>query len=146
MPSCIADVLVDNPLYPAGVCRAVKTFRSSKPFRGSINERQIKFAEFVDAMNTALDMNVGIVFHQPECQNSFNSGVDCRGDRPVIVIVGKLSIATLFYCYAGCMAEDDPQMADHWGRMKWAANLFKRFFPRSFSGIDTSGTFLVRNA
>jgi len=146
MPSCIADVLVDNPLYPAGVCRAVKSLRNSKPFRGTYSERCQKFEQFVSDMNEALDMDIGIAFAHEDRQNSFNSGVDCRGDRPVIVIVGKLSIATLFYCYAGCMAQDDPQMEDHWGRMKWAANLFKRFFPRSFSGIDTSGTFLVRNA
>ena len=145
MPASIADVLVDNPLFPAGVCRAAKTLRRSKPFRGTYSERCQKFEQFVTDMNEALDMNVGIAFAHEECGNSFSSGVDNRGDRPVIVIVGKLSIATLFYLYAGCMAEDDPQMADHWGRMRWAANLFKRFFPVSFSGIDTSGEFLVRN-
>lgn len=145
MPASIADVLVDNPLFPAGVCRAAKTLRRSKPFRGTYSERCQKFEQFVTDMNEALDMNVGIAFAHEDCANSFNSGVDTRGDRPVIVIVGKLSIATLFYLYAGCMAEDDPQMADHWGRMRWAANLFKRFFPVSFRGIDTSGEFLVRN-
>jgi hypothetical protein len=59
-------------------------------------------------------------------------------------MVGKLSATTLLYLYAGCMAEYDSRMTGHWGRMKWAANLMKRFFPRSFLGLDTSGIFLLR--
>lgn len=145
-PNCIADVIVDNPLFPAEVCRAIKAFARSKPFRGDVSERQDKFRAFVEAMNAALDMNVGLEFTFPEVENSFHSGIDRNGDAPTIVMVGKLSVATILYLYAGCMVDDDPRMADHWGRMRWAANAFKRFFPRSFAGIDTTGMFLTRNA
>lgn len=145
-PTCVADVLVDDPRFPADVCRALKALARSKPFAGTIEERQVKFVAFVDAMNAALDMNVGIEFIAPEFENSFNSGIDLNGPDPKIVMVGKLSVATLLYLFAGCMANDDPRMADHWGKMRWAANAFKRFFPRSFAGIDVSGPFLTRNA
>jgi hypothetical protein len=146
-PTCIADVLVDRPRFPAGVCRAANRFAKSKPFRGEYEERCDKFTATVALLNEACDMNVGVRFVGAEDQStSLNSFVDWSGgeDKPVIVMVGKLSATTLLYLYAGCMTPFDGRMGGHWGRMRWAANLMKRFFPRSFAGLDTSGIFLLR--
>lgn len=146
-PTCIADVLVDRPRFPAGVCRAANRFAKSKPFRGEYAERMEKFAATVALLNEACDMNVGFrveIGHDES--TSLQSYVDWSGgeDKPVIVMVGKLSATTLLYLYAGCMTPFDGRMVGHWGRMRWAANIMKRFFPRSFAGLDTSGVFLLR--
>ena len=146
-PSCIADVLVERPRFPAGVCRAANRFAKSKPFRGEYGERCDKFTATVGLLNDACDMHVSVRFVGGEDQStSLHSFVDWSGgeDKPVIVMVGKLSATTLLYLYAGCMTPFDERMGAHWGRMRWAANIMKRFFPRSFAGLDTSGLYLLR--
>ena len=54
-----------------------------------------------------------------------------------------VSLATLLYCFATAQAQHDPNMQTHFGRWRWAANVFKRFFPKSFSKLDTSGAYLL---
>jgi len=145
--TCIQDVLIDNPKFPSGVCRAANRFAKSKPFRGEHEERVIKFAATVQLLNEALEMTVGFRAERHEDEStSLRSFVDWSGgqDSPVIVMVGKLSATTLLYLYAGCMMPHDERMAGHWGRMQWAANIMKRFFPISFAGLDTRGVFLLR--
>jgi hypothetical protein len=146
-PTCIQDVLIESPKFPIGVCVAANRFAKSKPFRGEYQERADKFAATVQLLNEGLDMSVGFrVADGHDESTSLRSYVDWSEgqDKPVIVMVGKLSATTLLYLYAGCMMPYDGRMAGHWGRMRWAANLMKRFFPRSFAGLDTSGVFLLR--
>lgn len=145
-PTCIADVLIDDPKFPVGVCVAANRFAKSKPFRGTYDERQDKFAATVALLNEALDMNVGLrCVDGHDESTSLASYIDGSDpDNPTIVMVGKLSATTLLYMYAWCMAPFDDRMLGHWGRMRWAANIMRRFFPRSFAGLDTSGIFLVR--
>jgi|GEM_PF-5470653 len=147
MAECVADVLIDNPKFPQGVCRAANRFAKSKPFRGAYEERRDKFVATVGLLNEALEMNVSIIFtdgHDESTSLASYVNWDGGADNPCIVMVGKLSATTLLYLYAGCMTPFDGRMASHWGKMRWAANLMKRFFPRSFAGLDTSGPFLLR--
>lgn len=150
-PTCIADVLIDNPRFPSGVCRAANRFAKSKPFRGAYAERCDKFAATVSLLNEALEMDVRIRFEDGHDASTslrsyvqWSEAIDGDDVVPTIVMVGKLSATTLLYLYAGCMTPFDGRMADHWGRMRWAANIMKRFFPRSFAGLDTSGVYLIR--
>lgn len=146
-PRCVADVLVENPRFPQGVCRAANRFAKSKPFRGEYEDRAAKFAATVQMLNEALEMNVAFRFEgERDESTSLHSYVDWSGgeDSPAIVMVGKLSATTLLYLYAGCMAPFDGRMSSHWGRMRWAANIVKRFFPRSFAKLDASGPYLLR--
>ena len=150
-PTCIRDVLVENPRFPQGICRAANRFAKSKPFRGTYTERQSKFVATVGLLNEAVESNVVVEFTGGEDESTslhsyfyWHHDAETGEKTPTIVMVGKLSATTLLYLYAGCMAEYDTRMSGHWGRMKFAANLMKRFFPRSFRGLDTSGVFLLR--
>jgi hypothetical protein len=147
MFECVADVLVESPKFPRAVCVAANRFAKSKPFRGEYAERAAKFEATVALLNEGLEMNVGFRVEDGHDEStSLHSYVDWSGgeEKPVIVMVGKLSATTLLYLYAGAMTPYDRRLAGHWGRMRWAANIMKRFFPRSFAGLDTSGPFLLR--
>lgn len=144
-PTCIADVLVDNPNFPEAAVDALKDFARAKPWRGNRQEREEKFKSVIAALNQAVGMNVSCAFDSEIIDGpSVNSRIDFADPAaPTILFTGKLSVATLLYLYAGCMAPYDETMSSHWGRMRWAANVFKRFFPRSFAALDTSGAYLM---
>ena len=145
MPTCIADVLIDRPQFPQPVVDAIKGLRDAKPYRGTYAERCGKFEAATAAINAALDMSVEVQFVGEEISTSVNSRAGRRDDgQLVIVMVGKLSVITFLCLYAACMVDHDPAMGDHWARMRWAVNLFKRFFPRSFAGCRTDGIYLTR--
>jgi len=145
-PTCINDVIVDNPNFPESVVNAVKEFARSKPWRGDVEQRREKFTAVINSLNAAVGMNVSAEFNDADTEGpSHRSTIDFANiDAPVIQFTGRLSVATLFYLYAGCMAPYDETMQSHWGRMRWAANMFKRFFPRSFAALDTSGAYLIK--
>lgn len=144
-PTCIADILVDNPNFPEAVSEALKSFAKAKPWRGDRPERENKFRAVIEKLNQALGMNVIAEFDQETTEGpSIRSRIDFQDiNAPVILFTGKLSVATLLYLYAGCMAPYDQTMETHWGRMRWAANVFRTFFPRSFAALNTSGAYLM---
>jgi hypothetical protein len=144
-PTCIADVLVEAPQFPQAVLDAGKEFARSKPWRGDLAERREKFEKFITDMNAAVGMNVSVTYQNEDRESSIMSRVDFTNvDAPVIIFDGRLSVATLLYTYAAAMAPYDQTMESHWGRMRWAANMFRRFFPRSFAALDTSGAYLMK--
>jgi len=49
-PNSVDEVLDPNRKYPPAVLQAVKAFRASKAWQGSLAERQLKF----QSLNTAL--------------------------------------------------------------------------------------------
>lgn len=140
----IREVLLENPKFPKEVCRAVRAGRAQKVWRGKRTQRVEKFKAFVALLNGAMGCKVSIRFEEDgNNETSLKSLVNFEGANPEIVMVGKLSLATLLYCFATAQAQDDPNMQTHFGRWRWAANVFKRFFPKSFSKLDTSGAYLL---
>ena len=143
----IADVLIDNPKFPAKVCQAVRAARREKVWRGTRSERIEKFKTFLSLLNGATNSHVTISFKDDgDNDTSMQSRVKFDPDNiinPHIEMVGKLSLATFLYLFATAQQRDDEQMTTHFGRWRWAANIFKRFFPQSFSRLDISGPYLL---
>ena len=124
-------------LNPAAI-RALKSFRSSKPWRGSAEERRTKFETLLDGLSTAY----GLV--RPELRLCLvNSGTAGNGvyspEHNLIVLAGKLSVVTFLYCFgrAGGLDRD--------GALEWARDLFRRFFPRSHGGCRQVGDLLLKD-
>ena len=140
----VASVLQDNVRFTEPVTAAMRGFARSKPFRGTIEERKEKFRTFHATMCAACEIEAAIDFNNVELEQSSVEGgsgvyrVEQDGP-PVIVLSGKLSLATYLYLLGGLMG-----MESHAERMKWAANLFRKFFPRSFAGLRTDGPYLTR--
>lgn len=143
----IQEVLLDNPKFPKAICKAVRAGRLQKVWRGDRKVRIEKFKSFLALLNNATDNKFTISFkEQGNNETSLSSYVKFDPDNimnPHIVIVGKLSLATFLYCYATAQQKSDERFTTHFGRWRWAANIFKRFFPKSFAKLDTSGPYLL---
>ena len=137
----VASVLVDSVRFTPAVTEAMRAFARSKPFRGDADERQAKWRTFHESICAAVEVTAGLDFNNVELGgSSLLSGIAAGEDgTPCIVLVGKLSVVTYLYLLGGLMGQET-----HADKMKWAANLFRKFFPRSFAGLRTDGAYLTR--
>ena len=126
-PGSVAEVLRDRT-YNADALRAVKRFRRSKAWRGSVQSRKRKFRKLhrelceVYRLDVGLRMSVGDV-----TRTSGSSHYSIDGPRPKITLVGKLSVVTYLHEFGHALGCDERRACD------WSINLFRRCFPRSFA-------------
>ena len=128
--------------FCAGCLTAIREFRSSKPWRGTIDERQEKFR----ALHATLCETYGLTPAPPlefmaigEARpDQFGTGgFDPENNR--VVVAGRLSVTTYLWSIARARGLA-PQEA-----FRWSLSLFARMFPRSFAGCHFVGPMLVRD-
>ena len=112
----IQEVILENPKFPKEVCRAVRASRAQKVWKGKRTERIEKFKTVLALLNGASECNVSIRFETDgNNETSLKSLVNFEGENPEIVMVGKLSLATLLYCFATAQANLPPTCKRIWG-------------------------------
>lgn len=153
MPNPIDDYRDDTPIDGAALvdpnkrfspaCLAtMREFRSKKPWRGTLAERQEKFK----VLHAALCDAYGIV-PSPELRfialgeaqpgQVGNSGF--VRERNTVVVAGRLSVSSYLWAFA---CAHDLEGAD---AFRWSLSLFARIFPRSFAQCRFEGPILVRD-
>jgi hypothetical protein len=116
---------------------ALRRFRSTKPWRGTIEER----CEKLRLLNTELSLACGL----PEPALKFEGLGERGGDglydpfSHQIILFGKVSVVTYLFCLGGARGFEAVKA------QKWAINIFRRVFPRSFAGCRLEGNMLVRD-
>ena len=135
-PATVAEILDDSLTFNPDALRAVKAFARSKPWRGTVEERQLKFRE----LNTALSL----AYQIPEPTlvfAGFGAGDSCDSSyRPAtntITLTG-LSVVTLLHEHAHARGMGER------GATRWSVNIFRRCFPRSFARCRQEGHMLRR--
>jgi hypothetical protein len=130
------DLLSHEPNFGIEAIRAIKAFRSAKPWRGSFDERLEKFSTFCQALAAAYGVSVELRFYGEETPRGNGMWVPERG---TIVLAGKLSVVTFLFCFG---------LARGLSRRRsfaWAHECFRRFFPLSYSRCRCAGDLLVRD-
>ena len=136
-PETVAEILDNRMTFNPNALRAVRAFAKSKPWRGTIEERQQKFRQ----LNTDLSAAYGIsaptlVFA------GFGAGDSCDSSyRPAtntITLTG-LSVVTLLHEHAHARGMGER------GATRWSVNIFRRCFPKSYAGCQQVGHMLRRS-
>jgi hypothetical protein len=135
-PATVAEVLSDNATFNPNALRAVRAFRRSKPWRGTVDERIAKFR----TLNAALAAAYGIP--EPDLRPCLiDSGVAGNGmyspSNHLIVLAGKLSVVTFLHEFGHARGFGER------GACRWSINLFRRMFPRSFARCEFRGHMVI---
>jgi len=126
--------------FSPALIEAMKQFRDSKPWRGAIEERTVKFQTLHSALR-------GVVFHnRPAFNNDGREFAkwdlrvehiapgevmpskcpwDLEGDSPALVLLHKLSVVTYLFGVGVILFRND-RVA-----LTWAKALYREIFPRS---------------
>jgi hypothetical protein len=132
-PRSVAEVLDPDKGYKSAALRAVGEFARSKPWRGTVAERQEKFR----SLNAALAVAYGVsepclVFEIDERRDSGGSCYVPATQR--IILRGRLSVVSYLHEFAHFRFGRSERTA-----CRWSNNLFRRCFPRSWSRLTFDG-------
>ena len=125
-------------IYPVA---ALENFATSKPWRGTIDERMAKYRTFhaalLEAYNVTDEHAIALAFEEisddADATSTRSTVVRFTDGSWRIILVGKLSVVTYLMLLAaivnpmGTEAINERQAA----ALNWARETFARFFPRS---------------
>lgn len=140
VPENVEDVLAENRTYEPAALAAVKEFRATKAWRGTVEERREKFRAFHAAMKGVYNLPVELEFPSLnlDSEPSDASCYDARAKK--IRMVGRLSVITYLHLLAAARG------FNYRGRFGWSLNLFKRMFPLSWSRLRFEGCIARRSS
>jgi hypothetical protein len=120
---------------------AVKSFRDSKPWRGTVGERANKFAELHRGLCRAYDLETMLLHDDAGDPGRVGSSGGSAYDRQTnkIVLRGRLSVVTYLFCFGAAVGMTPGEA------LSWSRDVFAHFFPRSFRGCRDVGGMLVRD-
>lgn len=132
-PTSVIGLLDDSKTFNPAALRAIKAFRASKPWRGTVEQRQEKFR----LLNAALAGAYGVpeprlVFETDEAKDS---GSSCYIPATnTIILSGRMSVVTFLHEWGHRLhGRSERQVC------RWSINLFARVFPKSFSRCQYDG-------
>ena len=137
-PASVSEVLDPSMKFRPGVLAAVKRFKAAKPYRGSLDERKLKFQSLHRDLCALFSKTTTLTFGTLDGSDSGSSSY-CPG-TDTITLKGKLSVVTYLHEFAHALGRDER------GACKWSVNLFKRTFPVLFSRCQHDGHTLRRPA
>lgn len=140
-PKTVKAVAKEEAKYKAAALKAVREFRASKPWRGTVEERKTKFNTLHAGMCAAYSITAGFVFHQVEQERERGNGTVRYGrDRSkTILLIGKLSVVTYLHEFAHVVFGRSERKA-----CEWSINLYQRMFPLSARTMTTEGHLIVK--
>jgi hypothetical protein len=118
---------------------AVRTFRRSKAWQGTYEERLVKFQALAAGLSDAygIDPAVTLRFHGTEDRTRpGNGGFDANTNT--VHLIGKLSVVTFLHSFGHARGMDTMEA------FRWSLSVFKKMFPVSFSRCHSEGMFLIR--
>jgi hypothetical protein len=137
-PATVNEVIRERTFKPECL-RALREFRRSKAWQGTIKERKAKFLALHAKLCEVYGLRTTLKFSQisePEAPTGNGCYIPAHN---VIVLVGKLSVVTYLHEFAHARGADE-RVA-----VSWSVGLFRRFFPRSYANCEHAGHVLVNN-
>lgn len=136
-PARVEDVLDPTLGFDPKVLRSVKRFAQSRPWGGSLSERQAKFQQ----LHADLAMAFGVppprlILAQPDASDSSRS---CYIPAIDTIIMRGLSVVTFLHEWGHRL-----HGASEVSACRWSINLFRVCFPRSFARCRFDGHMLRR--
>jgi hypothetical protein len=118
--------------FPPDTLRAVKAFARSKPWRGTIEERQAKFRQLHADLCLAYNVNPTLIIKGDGTGDSGGSYFNPRTN--VITLTGRLSVITFLHEWGHVLKGHDEFEA-----CRWSLRLFQRCFPKSWGRLRWEG-------
>lgn len=134
-PSTVASVLRRRPTFKPATITAIKRFRAAKPWQGTTEERVQKIQALYADLAAAYGIPVpGLTVH-PEA-------VDCYSPtlHRIRLNARNLSVVTALHEFGHALGMNEVRTC------RWSINLFRRFFPGSYSRLHHNGHMLVRRS
>ena len=132
-PATAQECLDPNAKFRPEVLRAVRAFRRAKPWRGTQQERIIKFARLHQQLCQIYRLPVELRFAIGDVESDSGHSHFNRAARK-IVLSGRLSVITYLHEFAHARFGPSERKA-----VTWSLNLFRRTFPRSFARLQFEG-------
>jgi hypothetical protein len=133
----VAALVNDRKTFKPEVITAAKAYARSKPWQGTIEERQTKLKTFHEALCAAYELTIGIEFVELRAE-AVTGGVAVSRDPLQIVLQGKVSVVNYLHAFAKARGVGPRE------RFSWSINLFKRCFPKSFDRAEKVGPYLLQ--
>jgi hypothetical protein len=133
-----APITPERPKYKPAVLAALREFRHSRPWRGTVEERKVKFQTLHAALCLIYEREVELHFDVDEPETPVGNGW-AAGDRTQIGLVGKLSVVTFLHEWAHVLFGPSEARA-----FEWSVNLYQRIFRRSAARMVRRGNFILR--
>ena len=133
MTQSIAQFVDESVTFTPAVLEATAAYSRSKPWQGTYDDQREKLAVYHAAMCEACDVSCGLQFlgDNPEIPSA--GDYHSHEGENMMVLVGKVSVVTYLFWFASTFYTSPKD------RMKFALNLYRVGFPRSFAARDLSG-------
>lgn len=138
-PKTVKEVLDDSRTYKPEVLRAMKRYRDSRPWNGTLTERVDKLRKLHRSLCRTYQTTLGLLIDVPEPQRKLGNGYYKEQTRE-IVLTSKLSVLTYLheFAHATVAAEDEFKAC------AWSVNLFRRMFPIAWRKMKFDGHMVVK--
>ena len=137
-PHSVEELLDDAMTFNPLVLRAVRAFAQSRPWSGTLDERQMKFRKLHNDLCLACRLDP-----QPRLIIG-NEPLSCSGNScfipamNTIILRGRLSVVTYLHEVGHARGMNERRAA------RWSINLFRRCFPKSCSRVTFDGHMIRR--
>ena len=129
---------VEERTYQRETVAAIREYRRSKPWRGSLSERTQKLRRLHSALCTAYGLTTDLICSVGDDDAGSSGGSHYSPSRNRITLTGRLSVITYLHEFGHALGYGEQ------GACRWSINLFRRFFPRSYSRLQAEGHTLIR--
>lgn len=136
-PHRVEDVLDPTMTFDPKVVTSVKRFSRSRPWRGTVAERQKKFRKLHVELAKALSVNPPILIFSRSAHGDTRESCYILS-QDTIILVG-LSVVTFLHEWGHRLHGRSEREA-----CRWSINLFRECFPRSFARCRFEGHMLRR--
>lgn len=137
-PESLNGLVNPNRKYKPEVLRAVGEFARSKPWRGTLDDRKVKFINLHRQLCSIYGCEFELLFGNSWGNAEvFSGGSSCDRARAQIYLCGRTSVVTYLHEFAHALGKDEA------AAVEWSVNLFARKFPRSFAGCQARGHVLA---
>lgn len=138
-PATVIEVLNRRMRFRPDVLIALDAFARSGPWQGSLQQRKQKFRKLLADLSAVYGIEPPkLIYGHLDGSRSGKSSYDPTAHR--IVLTGKLSVVTVLHEFAHARGMDEHAAC------RWSLSLFRRCFPRQYSGLIHRGHMLLRPA
>lgn len=131
-PQTVEEALGQPLKFPPATLKTVRSFAASKPWRGTFQERKVKFRQLHADFCRFYGVNPTLNIEGDGTGDSGGSAYCPITDT--ITLVGRLSVITYLHEFGHVL-----KGADEFAVCRWSLRLFQRCFPKSYSRLMWEG-------
>lgn len=138
-PKTVKEVLDDDATYLPATHEAIRKFKASKPYKGTLEEIKDKFRSLNHDLSVVYEIDEPVLAFVKE----FYIGSCYFPIGNLIVLTNEFddrySVVTFLHEFGHALHKDEKQTC------RWSINLFKRHFPKSFAKLKSKGHVLCKS-